>query len=222
PRHRDRAQGSLGERVLFRARPQRLDEVPRDLLRQGRHPGRRGRRRRPRQHQDQERRDQVRAPAQTDRGDTESAEDRGRISREPLIPSASLRVSAVRFPLLRAEQGFTLVELMVVVIILGLIGGIAVTSWASMLPNQQFNSAVRNLSEVLYGTRSDAIARNREFRIQYDLDEDTYRVRTPFKPGGGFASSEEDAEHLWSHETNLKENGIDLLQVTVDDQTYTD
>lgn len=128
----------------------------------------------------------------------------------------------LRRPLSGGERAFTLVELMVVVIILGLIGGIAVTSWASMLPNQQFNSAVRNLSEVLYGTRSDAIARNREFRIQYDLDEDTYRVRTPFKPGGGFATTEEDADHLWSHETDLKENGIDLLQVTVDDQTYTD
>jgi prepilin-type N-terminal cleavage/methylation domain-containing protein len=121
-----------------------------------------------------------------------------------------------------APRGFTLVELMVVVIILGLIGGIAVTAWAAMLPNQQFNSAVRNLSEVLYGTRSDAIAGNREYRIRYDIDEDTYKVRTPFRPGGGLATSERDDEHLWAHDTDLKESGIDLLQVTVDDRTYTD
>lgn len=121
-----------------------------------------------------------------------------------------------------ARAGFTLVELMVVVIVLGLIGGVAVTSWASMLPNQQFNSAIRELSEVLYGTRSEAIARNREYRIQYDLTKDTYRVRTPFKPGGGFATSEEEADHLWANETNLAESGIDLLQITVDGQTYTD
>jgi Tfp pilus assembly protein FimT len=99
---------------------------------------------------------------------------------------------------------------------------VAMTSWASLLPNQQFNSAIRQLSEVLYGTRSEAIARNREYRIQYDLDKDTYRVRTPFKPGGGFATTEEEADHLWSNETDLKESGIDLLQVTVDDQIYTD
>ena len=125
-------------------------------------------------------------------------------------------------PRSRARSGFTLVELMVVVIVLGLIGGVAVTSWASMLPNQQFNSAIRELSEVLYGTRSEAIARNREYRIQYDLDQDAYRVRTPFQPGGGFATSEEEADHLWANETDLKESGIDLLQVTVDGQTYTD
>ena len=127
-----------------------------------------------------------------------------------------------RLPRHPARAGFTLVELMVVVIILGLIGGVAVTSWAAMLPNQQFNSAIRKLSEVLYGTRSNAIARNREFRIEYDLDQDTYRVRTPFKPGGGLATTEEEADHLWDYETDLKENGIDLLQVTVDGQTYAD
>jgi prepilin-type N-terminal cleavage/methylation domain-containing protein len=44
-----------------------------------------------------------------------------------------------------ARAGFTLVELMVVIIVLGLIGGVAMTSWASLLPNQQFNSAIRQL-----------------------------------------------------------------------------
>jgi prepilin-type N-terminal cleavage/methylation domain-containing protein len=123
---------------------------------------------------------------------------------------------------LPARAGFTLVELMVVIIVLGLIGGVAMTSWAAMLPNQQFNSAIRELSEVLYGTRSEAIARNREYRIQYDLDNDTYRVRTPFRPGGGFATTEEEEDHLWANETNLAESGIDILQVTVDGENYTD
>lgn len=121
-----------------------------------------------------------------------------------------------------SSAGFTLVELMVVLIIIGLIGGVAVTSWATMMPNQQFNTAVRNLSEVLHETRSNAIARNREFRIRYDLDEETYAVRTPFAPGGGFATSEDDEDRIWIHETDLKESGIDLVRVVLDDHTYTD
>lgn len=118
--------------------------------------------------------------------------------------------------------GFTLVELMVVVIILGLVSGVAVTSWVGMLPRQQFNTAIRNLSETLYETRSSAIARNREFRIRYDLKENTYKVRTPFLPGGGFATTEKDEDHVWIRQTDLKESGIDLLEITVDDVKYTD
>lgn len=122
----------------------------------------------------------------------------------------------------RTVHGFTLVELMVVVVIVGLLGGIAVSSWISMLPNQQFNSAVRNLSEALAETRSAAIARNKEFRIRYDLDADTYVVRTPFKLGGGFMLvREEDEGRLFLSPVNLAEAGIDLVEIRIDDQVFT-
>jgi len=120
------------------------------------------------------------------------------------------------------DAGFTLIELMVVVMILAMIGGVAVASWTSMLPNQQFNSAVRNLSEVLHGTRSDAIARNREFIMRYDIDNDRYRVRTPFLDGGGFATTEEDDERLWVDDTWLEDYGVDLVSVSVAGNEFTD
>ena len=121
------------------------------------------------------------------------------------------------------RRGFTLVELMVVVIILGLIGGVAVISWEALLPNQKFNSAVRQLSEVLHGTRTEAIARSREFRIYYDIDNDRYRVRTPYRLEGGFATAEDDDEdRRWVDEQNLALADIDILEVTIDDATYHD
>ena len=129
----------------------------------------------------------------------------------------------------RSRAGFTLIELTVVVVIMGLIAGIAIVSWKAMVPNQQLNTALRNLSEVLYGTRSDAIARSHEFRIYYDIDgsttspeqADTYYVRMPFTPDGEIALSDEQ-EHTCVHQTDLKKAGIDIVQVTVDDVTYTD
>jgi prepilin-type N-terminal cleavage/methylation domain-containing protein len=121
------------------------------------------------------------------------------------------------------RAGFSMVELMAVILILGLIGTIVVVSWQAVLPNQQLNTAVRNLSEVLHGTRSEAIARNREFRIYYDLDAERYWVRTPYRPGneGGFATAD-DEPHLLTNETDLARNGVALQTVTIDDETYGD
>jgi len=131
----------------------------------------------------------------------------------------------------RARHGFSLVEIMVVIVILGLMSGIALVSWEALFPNQEFHTAVRKLSDVLHSTRSEAIARSREFRIYYDLENDVYGVRTPFLTGGGIALSDEDEDlrtdptdrvRLWVDENDLGRIGIDILSVTIDDTVYRD
>jgi len=119
------------------------------------------------------------------------------------------------------DGGFSLVELMAVLIIIGMASTVVYVSWQALLPNQQLNTAIRNLSEVLYGTRDAAIARNREFQIFYDIDADTYSVRTPFRIDGGFAVAE-DEERLWTDETLLDREGIEIQEVMIDDEVYTD
>lgn len=123
----------------------------------------------------------------------------------------------------RAGAAFTLIELMVVIIIIGLIGGVTVVTINSVAPNQRLNTAVRNLSEVLYEARAKAIADSHEYQIHYDLDADSYRVRTPFRAeGGGYATSEEE-ERLWIHATRLfDEFGVKIEQVLLYDDVYVD
>lgn len=120
------------------------------------------------------------------------------------------------------RSGFTLIEVSVVALLLGLIATAVFVSWEALLPNQRLNTAVRNLSETLYGTRSDAIARNGEFRIYYDIERDTYQIRTPFREGGGFARSDEDDDRVWKRRRDLADKGIQIREVTIDDVTYTD
>jgi len=120
-----------------------------------------------------------------------------------------------------AASGFSLVELMVVVAILGMTGTAVYVSWQALLPNQRLNTAVRKLSEVLYGTRAEAIAQNREYQIHYDLDAERYRVRTPFALEGGFAITD-DEERLWIEETALEPDGLTIDQIMIDDEIYTD
>jgi prepilin-type N-terminal cleavage/methylation domain-containing protein len=118
------------------------------------------------------------------------------------------------------RAGFTLIELMVVIAIIGLMSGVALVSWEAMFPNQRFNTSVRRLSDVLHATRSEAIARSREFRIYYHIDDDSYAVRTPYRHGGGFARSDEDEDRVWVDQVNLYAEGIDITEITIDDVTY--
>jgi type II secretion system protein H len=98
-----------------------------------------------------------------------------------------------------ARAGFSLVELLAVLIVMGLIATMITINWRSILPRTELHSAVRELSSILQGTRSDAIARNATFEVQYDLDEHRYRVVTPFRAGGGLAPANEDRQALAWH-----------------------
>ncbi len=129
-------------------------------------------------------------------------------------------------PSSRRNAGFSLIELMSVVIILGLLASVAVMSWESLLPSTRLNSAVRILSERLAGARSEAIARNTVFEIYYDLDIERYWVRTPYLAIGGKANLEAEfdleEERAVVDVTNLDEDGIQIHSVTIDDQIYVD
>ena len=124
---------------------------------------------------------------------------------------------------------FTLVELMVVIIILGLMISLTAVNWQRVVPRTQLNNSVRTISNVLHSTRSESITRNNEYRVIYDLDEQRYWVETPFKKGGGLAMAripgEEDPEDVESRLiTNLSKlgDGVTFAGVTIDGETYID
>jgi type II secretion system protein H len=121
-------------------------------------------------------------------------------------------------PLGRAPRaGFTLVELLGVVVVIGLIGTIVTLNWKSVFPRSQLNSSVRALAATLQATRSDAIARTAEFWIQYDVEQGRYRVVTPFRHGGGVAANDEERMALdW---TELPDS-VRFQAVAVDGEEY--
>ena len=124
--------------------------------------------------------------------------------------------------LARGSAGFSLVELLAVIIILGLIGTVAVVSWQSLLPGAQVNAAIRDLSEALASARSEAISRNAQFEVFYDIDEDRYWVRTPYRLGGGLASADSDEERVVLNDVHLKNVGLQIESVSIDEETYVD
>jgi type II secretion system protein H len=116
-----------------------------------------------------------------------------------------------------ARSGFSLIELLAVIVVLGLIATMVTINWRAILPRTELHSAVRELSSVLQGTRSDAIARNAPFDVQYDLDEHRYRVVTPFRAGGGLAPSYEERHALDWHPLPPT---VRFLSITIGTEEY--
>lgn len=129
----------------------------------------------------------------------------GRASRAHATPRARLR------------RAFSLVEMLAVIVIMGLMATIVMVSWRAILPHEELHSAVRALAASLQSARSEAIARNGEYRVLYDLENARYRIVTPFKAGGGLAAREEDKLALaWT----VFPKGIQFQRLMIDGIEY--
>ena len=117
----------------------------------------------------------------------------------------------------RRRGGFTIVELMLTVAIIGLAAGATKVAWETMIPRTKLNTAVRELASRLWTCRSDAIARNAEFLLCYDLDEDRYWVLSPYTSMGGFARTFE--ERLVLSEADLLPD-VGIEQVVINETVY--
>jgi Tfp pilus assembly protein FimT len=137
--------------------------------------------------------------------------------------SASSRCAALHGES-RARAGFTLVELLAILVILGMLATLTVITWQSVLPRSELHSAVRELAAKVSEARSDAIARNAEFLIEYYFQETEahprgYRIVTPYRlgPQGGLAVRDEERYALqWS----VLPDSIHFKSITVDGTRY--
>ena len=120
--------------------------------------------------------------------------------------------------------GFSLVELMIVVVILGIISTMVLVSIQAMLPRTRLNSAVRDLAATLHEARSDAISRNAEFQVEYYFEEDAghprgYRVITPFSASGEGGLAIRNEERLAREWHTLPEE-VSFTSITLNGEVY--
>jgi Tfp pilus assembly protein FimT len=110
-----------------------------------------------------------------------------------------------------------MVELLGVLIVLGLIASLVVVNWAGLLPGTELNAAVHNLGAAIQGARSDAVARNGEFRLYYDLEQAAWWVLSPYRSDGLPAETEE--QRLKVQSGFFPEN-VAITRVTVGGREY--
>jgi prepilin-type N-terminal cleavage/methylation domain-containing protein len=130
-----------------------------------------------------------------------------------------LRTRAATTARAGSRGGFSLAELLAVVVVIGLIAGVVSVSFTATLPRAELNSTVHDLAAAVKGAHSDSIARNAEFRIYYDLDAGLYELSSPFKLGGGLAQREEERQVV---KRQLLPERISIARVTIDGVDYTE
>ena len=122
-------------------------------------------------------------------------------------------------------SAFTLIELMLVMMALGLLATVVYVSWEALLPRTRLNTAVRELAATIQEARSDAIARASEFWIEYYFQaEDShprgYRVVTPFRAGGSGGLAAWDEERLALDWQTLPD-GVEFKTISIDGVVHT-
>jgi prepilin-type N-terminal cleavage/methylation domain-containing protein len=84
-------------------------------------------------------------------------------------------MSTLRF--IRSSKGFTLIETMIIVAIIGLLAGLTIPSFSSYLQKQKVIGARTELLADLQYARSLAIARRTTFRVDFTADQ--YQIILP-------------------------------------------
>lgn len=78
----------------------------------------------------------------------------------------------------RGASGFSLVELIITLVLLGIVMAIAVPSYRGWVDNSNLKGAGRMISSDFYDTRGRAMAENRAYTITYNPDPtNTYRIQ---------------------------------------------
>jgi prepilin-type N-terminal cleavage/methylation domain-containing protein len=88
------------------------------------------------------------------------------------LTSPSMRTD----PTYRSEQGFTLIELMMGVMLIGILGAMAVFQIAAVRPGVAADGATRALVAQLNFAREHAVSRRRLVRLEWDLANTLLRV----------------------------------------------
>lgn len=86
----------------------------------------------------------------------------------------------------KSVSGFTLLEVMIVVAIIGVMAGIAVPSFIGWIPDYRIRSATRDIVSALQEMKMRAVAENSNTVIIFDLSKHSYET---FVDDGGAAGT---------------------------------
>lgn len=92
--------------------------------------------------------------------------------------------------MMRSSKGFTIIEMMIVIAIIGILAAIAIPNFISWLPNYRLGSAARDVLSTMQLARLRAVRENANVVISFDTGNDSYRAFVDNGEGGGTRNNE--------------------------------
>ncbi len=93
-----------------------------------------------------------------------------------VVPSFPIPLSSLRLPPSAFRQGFTLVEMLIVVTIVGILASVVIPSLSSASGAVALEATARSLAADIRGARQSAVQYNASFAVTFDLASNSYQT----------------------------------------------
>ena len=105
------------------------------------------------------------------------------------------------------NHGFTLPEMLIVLVIMGVMTLIAIPTFMSLLPGMRLNSSARQVYMAFARARQGAVTQNTDACVKFSQTNKTIKVWLDNGPGGARGNSAKDASESYVFEGTL-DDGI--------------
>ncbi|MBW1764013.1 MAG: prepilin-type N-terminal cleavage/methylation domain-containing protein [Deltaproteobacteria bacterium] len=111
----------------------------------------------------------------------------------------------IKFIMLRESKGYTLIELILVIILIGLMLTISIPRFRDTVLTDNLKSSTRRIVGMIKTLREDAMREQKAYTLQFDLDGNSYWIDSP-------SMTEEELEKAKNKATTLP-SGISILDI---------